>query len=51
MQFRHHDSPINRDVHIASQSVEAPKSSIAIQMQNGVFVRMAIFEAVLNEKG
>lgn len=45
-----HPAPVNRDVEIASQLVEAPKSRIATQMQNGVFVRMAILEAVLNGK-
>ncbi|MCO7177800.1 aspartate carbamoyltransferase catalytic subunit [Streptococcus gallolyticus] len=45
-----HPAPVNRDVEIADQLVEAPKSRIATQMQNGVFVRMAILEAVLNGK-
>ena len=45
-----HPAPVNRDVEIADRLVEAPKSRIARQMQNGVFVRMAILEAVLNGK-
>ena len=45
-----HPAPVNRDVEIADRLVEASKSRIARQMQNGVFVRMAILEAVLNGK-
>lgn len=45
-----HPAPVNRDVEIADQLVEAPKSRIVAQMQNGVFVRMAIIEAILNGK-
>ncbi|KXU13763.1 Aspartate carbamoyltransferase [Streptococcus oralis] len=42
-----HPAPVNRDVEIADHLVEAPKSRIVKQMTNGVFVRMAILEAVL----
>ncbi|KXT78885.1 Aspartate carbamoyltransferase [Streptococcus sp. DD13] len=42
-----HPAPVNRDVEIADSLVEAPKSRIVTQMQNGVFVRMAILEAIL----
>ena len=42
-----HPAPVNRDVEIADHLVEAPKSRIVEQMTNGVFVRMAILEAVL----
>lgn len=45
-----HPAPVNRDVEIADQLVESPKSRIVAQMQNGVFVRMAIIEAILNGK-
>lgn len=45
-----HPAPVNRDVEIADSLVEAPKSRIVRQMQNGVFVRMAILEAILNGK-
>ncbi|MGT2907260.1 aspartate carbamoyltransferase catalytic subunit [Streptococcus dentiloxodontae] len=45
-----HPAPVNRDVEIADQLVEAPQARIVRQMQNGVFVRMAILEAVLNGK-
>ncbi|MBF0777775.1 aspartate carbamoyltransferase catalytic subunit [Streptococcus cuniculi] len=45
-----HPAPVNRDVEIADALVEAPKSRIVRQMQNGVFVRMAILEAVLHAR-
>ena len=45
-----HPAPVNRDVEIADQLVEAPQSRIVTQMQNRVFVRMAIIEAVLKGK-
>ncbi|SQH62333.1 aspartate carbamoyltransferase catalytic subunit [Streptococcus pyogenes] len=43
-----HPAPVNRDVEIADSLVEAPKARIVSQMANGVFVRMAIIEAILN---
>ena len=43
-----HPAPVNRDVEIKDELVEAPKSRIVAQMQNGVYVRMAIIEAILN---
>lgn len=45
-----HPAPVNRDVEIADQLVEAPQSRIVTQMRNGVFVRMAILETILNGK-
>lgn len=45
-----HPAPVNRDVEIASDLVESEKSRIFKQMQNGVFVRMAILESVLKER-
>lgn len=42
-----HPAPVNRDVEIADALVEAPKSRIVAQMRNGVYVRMAILEAIL----
>lgn len=41
-----HPAPVNRDVEIADDLVEAPKSKIFEQMKNGVFARMAILEWV-----
>lgn len=45
-----HPAPVNRDVEIADSLVESYKSRITTQMSNGVFVRMAILEAILNGK-
>lgn len=41
-----HPAPVNRDVEIADELVEAPQSRIFEQMTNGVFARMAILEYV-----
>ncbi|KAF1301501.1 aspartate carbamoyltransferase catalytic subunit [Enterococcus saccharolyticus] len=45
-----HPAPVNRDVEIADELVESYKSRIVTQMSNGVFVRMAILEAILEGK-
>lgn len=45
-----HPAPVNRDVEIDDSLVEAQKSRIVRQMQNGVYVRMAIIEAILRGK-
>lgn len=42
-----HPAPVNRDVEIADELVEAPQSRIFEQMTNGVFARMAILEYVM----
>lgn len=42
-----HPGPINRDVEWASELVEADKSRFYQQIQNGVFIRMAMIEAVM----
>lgn len=42
-----HPGPINRDVELASELVEAPKSRFFKQMQNGVYMRMAMLETVI----
>ncbi|WEV36394.1 aspartate carbamoyltransferase catalytic subunit [Lactobacillus sp. ESL0677] len=42
-----HPGPINHDVELAGKLVEAPKSMFVRQMQNGVFMRMAMIEAVM----
>ena len=42
-----HPAPVNRDVELASQLVEAKQSRIVSQMSNGVYMRMAILEWVL----
>lgn len=43
-----HPAPFNRDVEIASKVVECEKSCIFTQMENGVFVRMALIDMVLS---
>lgn len=44
-----HPAPVNREVEISSELVEAEKSRIFSQMQNGVFMRMSILENILKE--
>lgn len=46
-----HPAPMNRGVEIDSDLVECERSRIFKQMQNGVFVRMAILKHALEEKG
>ena len=45
-----HPALVNRDVEIADSLVESLQSRIVPQMTNGVYIRMAILEAVLNGK-
>lgn len=45
-----HPAPVNRDVELADQLVEGIQSRIIQQMSNGVYMRMAILEAVLQGK-
>ncbi|WP_294835668.1 aspartate carbamoyltransferase catalytic subunit [uncultured Lactobacillus sp.] len=42
-----HPGPINHDVELSGNLVEAPKCSFVRQMENGVFMRMAMIEAVM----
>jgi len=44
-----HPAPVNRDVEIASELVEAPKSVIFEQMKNGMFMRQAILEYIIEK--
>lgn len=44
-----HPAPFNRNVEIADDVVECEKSRIFKQMQNGVFVRMALIHMALEE--
>ena len=47
-----HPAPVNRGVEIADELVEAPKSRIFKQMENGMFLRMAVIDTILdNRKG
>ncbi|MGT9033555.1 aspartate carbamoyltransferase catalytic subunit [Enterococcus faecalis] len=45
-----HPAPVNRDVELADELVETLQSRIVAQMSNGVFMRMAILEAILHGK-
>ncbi len=45
-----HPAPVNRDVELADALVESYQSRITQQMSNGVFMRMAILEAILHGK-
>lgn len=42
-----HPAPVNRDVELADSLVEAPQARIVAQMTNGVYVRMAVLEAII----
>lgn len=42
-----HPAPVNRDVELADSLVEGLQSRIIQQMTNGVYIRMAILEAIL----
>ncbi|MFD6442621.1 aspartate carbamoyltransferase, partial [Peribacillus sp. NPDC060186] len=44
-----HPAPINRGVEIDSDLVECSRSRIFKQMQNGVFIRMAVLKNVLEQ--
>lgn len=44
-----HPGPVNRDVEISSAIVEHEKSRIFKQMENGVYIRMAILEWILDD--
>nr|WP_239587673.1 aspartate carbamoyltransferase catalytic subunit [Bacillus pakistanensis] len=44
-----HPAPFNRGVEIADELVESAKSRIFKQMENGVFVRMAVLKKVLEK--
>ncbi|USS89869.1 aspartate carbamoyltransferase catalytic subunit [Fructilactobacillus cliffordii] len=46
-----HPAPVNRGIEIDSSLVEKPQSRIFKQMENGVFMRMAILTDVLVAKG
>jgi len=46
-----HPAPVNRDVELADALVEAPNARIVRQMENGLFVRMAVLEAILKGRG
>lgn len=43
-----HPAPFNRGVEIAEELIECRKSRIFKQMENGVYVRMAVLESILS---
>ena len=45
-----HPAPVNRGVEIDSELVEAPKSRIFKQMENGMYLRMAVIDKLYQEK-
>ncbi|MBT2637207.1 aspartate carbamoyltransferase catalytic subunit [Bacillus sp. ISL-39] len=45
-----HPAPINRGVEIADELVESPKSRIFKQMENGVYIRMAVLKRALENR-
>lgn len=45
-----HPAPVNRGSEIVDVCVEAEKSRIVEQMRNGVYMRMAILEAIMQER-
>ncbi|KTD45420.1 aspartate carbamoyltransferase [Legionella quinlivanii] len=45
-----HPGPVNRGVEIDSDIVDGSQSVILQQVRNGVFMRMAVLEAVMNSK-
>ena len=44
-----HPAPVNRDVEIADSLVESEKSCIFEQMKNGMFMRQAILEYIIEK--
>lgn len=46
-----HPAPVNRDVEIADVLVECQRSRIFKQMENGVYVRMAVLKRALQQGG
>ncbi|MCC6488288.1 MAG: aspartate carbamoyltransferase catalytic subunit, partial [Candidatus Hydrogenedentes bacterium] len=43
-----HPGPINRDVELASEVADGPRSVILEQVSNGVAVRMAVMHLLVN---
>lgn len=46
-----HPAPVNRNVEIADELVECARSRIFKQMENGVYIRMAVLKRALEIKG
>ncbi|MBT2641197.1 aspartate carbamoyltransferase catalytic subunit [Bacillus sp. ISL-41] len=45
-----HPAPVNRGIEIADELVESPKSRIFKQMENGVYIRMAVLKRALENR-
>lgn len=45
-----HPGPINRDVELDSELVEAPQSRFVKQMHNGLYIRTALLETILHNR-
>ncbi|NKE05341.1 aspartate carbamoyltransferase catalytic subunit [Mesobacillus selenatarsenatis] len=45
-----HPAPVNRGVEIADELVESPKSRIFKQMENGVYIRMAVLKRAFENR-
>ncbi|GGA64838.1 aspartate carbamoyltransferase [Salinicoccus roseus] len=45
-----HPAPVNRDVEIDGRLIEAPRSVIFEQMNNGVFMRMSVLQEILGSE-
>lgn len=46
-----HPGPVNRDVEIAQELIECERSKILTQVENGVYVRMAVLQSLLPQGG
>ncbi|MCP5073572.1 MAG: aspartate carbamoyltransferase catalytic subunit, partial [Rhodobacteraceae bacterium] len=46
-----HPGPMNRGVEIASEIADGPRSLIQEQVEMGVAVRMAVIEAIIDNRG
>jgi aspartate carbamoyltransferase catalytic subunit len=45
-----HPGPVNRGLELDDATMDGPQSVISEQVENGVYVRMAVFEAAFSEK-
>lgn len=45
-----HPGPVNRGLELDDATMDGPQSVISEQVENGVYVRMAVFEAAFGEK-
>ena len=45
-----HPGPVNRGLELDDATMDGPQSVISEQVENGVYVRMAVFDAAFGEK-